>query len=276
MKFYIIVIFVSMILTAVLLGDYDINIGQWEFGPKTTELGLDVSVGAGYGIPVNLNDKPADYDMTDSYDVVPPTIFARAGLGAYRFEGNPKLNGTVAVEYFHSAYESPDYDLTFDGFGVFNGFSAHPVKHISIRQASASGLYLLSSNPDQIATGTFADYTTDEQARIGKPHLYSADELGIGFNIGETPFMEISVDARMETYYPRYVFWPEIARSLVYSAVEGGLNGAARGTDVWALSLIGPAVTTAMEVFNLNLYPDRVGQTHQHIFSPSLTLTFHF
>lgn len=276
MKFCSMIICLSLIAVAGLNADYDINVGPWEFAPETTELGLDVSVGGGYGIPLNLNDKPVKYDMTENYEVVPPTIFARAGLGAYRYEGKPELNGTVAVEYFRSAYESPDYDLAFNGFGVFNGFSAHPVKHLSIKQASSSGIYILSSDPDQTVTGSFADYTADVDARTGKPHLYSADEIGIGFAIGETPFMEISADARMETYYPRYVFWPEMARGLVYGAIEGGFNGAARGTDVWALSLIGPIVTTAMELFNLNLYPDHVGETHQHIFTPSLTLTMHF
>lgn len=259
-----------------LTADFSINMGGWEFERENTELGFDLSGGGGISIPLNLNDKPAAYDISETYDPIAPTITVRAGLGAYRFDKIPNLNGTLAAEYNRTTYESDSTDLVFNSFGIYNGFSAHPVDHVSIRQATSTGLFIISSEPDRTVTGTFADYTADEEARTEKPHLYSATELGIGFTVGKTPFLELSADARVETYYPRYVFWPELARGLTYSAIEGGTSALADRTDVWALKLIGPALTTAMELFNLNFYPDKVGETHQHVFTPTLTLTFHF
>ncbi len=274
---------IVMVIVAVLFAmplfaesEMKLSFGAWDFDMDETELGLDVSVGAGFGMPLNLNDKPAEFDIGENYDAVAPTIIARAGLGAYNFGSPKKINGMIAVEYAYSAYESETADLTFNAFGVSNSFTAHPAKHLSIRQGSGSGFYILSSDPDQNVTGTFADYTSDIEARTGTMHLYSAKELGVGFYLGESPFMELTADVRMDTYYPRYIFWPEMARGMVYSAIEGSFNGIAKGTDVWAISLIGPVVTTAMELFNLNLYPDKVGETHQHVFTPALNLTFHF
>jgi len=256
--------------------EFDLNFGVWNFDRESTRLGLDISVGAGYSVPLNLNKKPADFDIAENYDPVVPTIIARAGLGAYSYGDVPEINGQIALEYIRTAYESNDANLVFNAFGISNSFSVHPAEHISIRQGGGSGLYILSMDPDNSVTGSFADYTSDIEARTGKPHLYSGKELGFGFYLGDTPFMEISADVRVDTYYPRYIFWPEFARGMVYSAIESGFNGAAKGTDVWALGLIGPVVTTALEVFNLNFYPDKVGEKHQHVVTPSLTITIHF
>ena len=271
---YLVIIATLIAVTA--FAEFEFEIDGWKFEKENTNFGLDIVGGAGYAIPLNLNDKPENRDLAENYDPIAPSIIVRAGLGAFQNVKDISINGTFAFEYSFSQFENDSVDLTFNSFGFYKMISAHPVKNLSVRRGSSGGLFILSSDPEFEATNTFADYSSDTDARIGKPHVFDTRELGLGLSLGKTPIVELSADARMTTYYPRYIVWPELVRTGTYGIIESGFNELSKRTDVWALAIIGPAVVTTLEVFNLNFYPEKVGETHQHIFTPSLTLTVHF
>ncbi|MBN2541839.1 hypothetical protein JXI42_03155 [bacterium] len=255
------------------------------------EFGLDISVSGGYDAPLNLNNKPVEFDIDEQYDPVAPSIFIRIGLGVYgqgldmmdigkKAENKSRfkfmVNRTFAFEYSRHSFEGKHADLTLDCFGLSDRVSVHPFKYLSIMSGEGNGLYVLSSDPELDTTFTFADYTQDIGARVGKVHFTDNMFLGLGTSFGKTPFLELSLDIRMDTFYPRYVFWKEAIRGGTYKAIMTIFNVTAEHTGVWALEPAGRMVAMLLETFNLNFYPESIGETHQHFFTPSLTLTVHF
>ncbi len=251
--------------------------GYWDFDKDNLKLGFDLSGSAGYSIPLNLNNKPVNRDIGENFEAVNPSFSARAGLGILADEDDKlPLHMTIGAEFSHSAFQSDDLDLALFGFALSTRSSIFPCKHLSIVNGKATGLYFLRADPEAGRTGTFADYTSDVDARTDKVHLFDTKEIGLGVAFGKDRSFELSLSGRFDTYYPRFLFWKECVRGAVYTAIQNGASEIAEQTDVWPLLLVGDAVVVAMEMFNLNFYPDAVGITHQHIITPSASLTIRF
>ena len=150
------------------------------------------------------------------------------------------------------------------------------MKYLTVINGSMTGLFVLDAEPNLSVTNTFMDYSADADARTGSAHIYNGRELGFRMNLGKTPRLEICATARMDTYYPRYILWNEFARGLTYSAVEGATGMVAKKTGVWELIPASAAISSVLELFNLNFYPVAVGESHQHIITPGITMTYHF
>ncbi|HHS50739.1 MAG TPA: hypothetical protein ENN07_06440 [candidate division Zixibacteria bacterium] len=279
MKFGI--VFGALILVAGFIFADDegikLTVGYWDFEPEEIEFGFDVSGDVGYSIPLNFNDKPAYRDIGEHYDAVAPAFNVRAGLGlSAQKEGNPLARSTYALEFSHRAFTGDTVDLSLYGFAISNRSSIFPAKHFSVITGSSGGFFFLDADPEITTTNTFADYTADINARTGKLHYYHTNEMGIGVSFGRNSTIELSAGGRFETYYPRYLLWKEMARNITSQAVSSTISLIADETDIWALNLVGDVAVILMEMFNLNFYPDAVGLTHQHIITPSASLTIRF
>jgi len=278
MKLFKTFLIVALILAVGILhaDDFTINTDGWELDVNEADFGLDIGVSGGYTIPLNLNNKPENRDIAENFDYVAPSIFARAGVGAFIDEEKLPLNGSLGFEYSRTTFENDSLDLVFNCFALYERINIYPAGHLHIVSGSGTGLYLMDQQPKLENTLTFADYTSDIEARVNKPHIFNNQEVGIGVNFGKRPRFEFAAGARLDTYYPRYVFWPEMVRGLTTGAVTMAFNVAADRTDIWALKPVGKVVAMTLEVFNLNFYPEKVGESHQHFFTPTVTLTYHF
>ncbi|MBN1756492.1 hypothetical protein JW877_09830 [bacterium] len=256
--------------------------------------GLDLSLMTGSSSAINLNKTPAEYDLGESFIPRMPSFFVCIGLGTFGLDDPVReemdilktksasdikkviINRTLAFEYGRMDFEGDSVDLALNSFGLVNRMSIHPLRHLSVISGSVTGLFVMAMNPELQPTGTFMDYTGDESARLDKAHFFNSQGFGLGLAIGKTPRLELSLEARVDTYYPRFVFWKEFMRSLTYTGIRSAFNQAAQHTGVWALKPAGDAVATLLEVFNLNFYPESVGETHQHFLTPGFALTIHF
>ena len=259
--------------------DLEFSYDGYEIDVENARFGLDLEFTGGYPIPLNENGKPGEKSIAENYDMTVPNIGVFAGLGAYAEPDSETREACfgLGVEYRRTVFGGDDRDFTINSFGLVRRLSIYPKDFIALNSSKGSGLFFMNADPDTDVTMTFADYTTDRDARTGSVHITDMQSIGLGFAVGrERPFAQLDIGARMDTYYPRYLFWKELVRGIVYTSVEGGFNSLAEETDVRALTLVGDAAVMAMEIFNLNFYPESVGETHQHIVSPSATLTIHF
>jgi hypothetical protein len=257
--------------------DKKFSFGIWEFKGDEAEFTLDISGDVGYAIPLNLNDKAADKDISENFDPVTPAFSASAGLGiTSTSESSLPAHLTIAFEYGRSQFENDSVNLAINSFGVSTRLIVHPWKHFSFVQGRCGGLYFLHSDPEIQQTMTWADFTADSDARTDKLHYFDSNELLIGVSIGAKSRVEICAGASLETYYPRFLFWREFSRRAVNSAILGIFSTTAEMTDVWALTAIGSVAVGTMEVFNLNFYPESVGETHQHLLTPEVSIIVHF
>ncbi len=273
----IFVVCATFFLASVCFAELEFDKDDYTFNENNSDFGLDISAGAGYALPLNLNHKPEQFDMSERYDPVMPSIIVRAGLGAYSDENELGISSfSTGLEYARHTFENDSSDMTLDCISIYRILTLHPKKHLSIVSGEISGIYIPTIDPKTDVTGTFLDYSNDAESRTEKVHWATDRELGFGINVGHTPKLDIVASVRVGTYYPRFIFWKEFARGLSSASVELLFDVAADKTDVWALHLVGDAAVTTMELFNLNFYPETVGESHQHIFTPSLTITYHF
>lgn len=261
-----------------LFADFDLTGEIWKFEKGKADFGLDISATGGYGIPLNLNGKPDNRDIAKKYDPIAPAIFGHASLGMFSNFDKIDVNYSIGLEFSMQAFKSNSAgsDLDFYKIGFKNRLYVHPTKRTSVISGTISGLFVLDAKPNLHKTNTFMDYTSDVDARTNSAHIFQGRELGFGFNVGKKPRFEICATARLDTYYPRYIFWKELARGITTSTIDGVARAIAKKTGVWSMIHIGNALNSAIEIFNLNFYPDAVGESHQHIITPALTLTYHF
>lgn len=280
-KSYLFVVVMCLLIFSAIAGKPNFSYGYWDIDQDDMEFGFECYGEVGYSIPLNLNDKPDEKDLSLNYNARIPSFSIGTGLEITSTkQKNPGLKMGISLEFGYSSWENGDsisnMDLDIFSFSFALKNSARLGEHISVIDGKRTGLFYIHSDPTTLVTSTFADYTTDKSARTGNLHLFDSKELGFGYNFGKSTNIEFTLMGRFDTYYPRYLFWKELARGSVYSAIQSTSTAIAKQTDVWALSHVGTAAVIVMEMFNLNFYPEIIGVTHQHIFTPSANLTIWF